>query len=1002
MKLRSHLVTLVVVATLPVLIFAAVMVVMFSREQITTQEKNLVNIAQAVSLDIDRELLAWIRALQALATSKYLDSADFKQFHEQAKRVLQTSNCWHNIILTDPSGQELVNLRLGYGSPLPRVGNLTPIKQVVETGRPAISDLFRGQVAKGPLLVAEVPVARAGKIKYVLASSTSPAFLPEILSHQQIPHGWIVTVLDKNRIIIARSQNHEKFFGQPATPRFAAKSREATAGSFEETTLDRVRVSTGFRRSALSGWTVEVAVPVTLLEAPVRRSLTNVTIGGVLLLLVGIALAIGFGQRIAKPIKALSVSAEALGRGEIPRSAPSPIAEIDQVARAIENAAIDRKDAEQSLQDSEERLRLAIIAADIGTWHWDLTGGEKWSEKCREIIGISPDAPVSSQVFLNAVHSDDRDRVRDAAIRARENKEYYDQEYRVVHADGSVHWVVGKGRSYYDVSGKLTCMEGVVLDVTERKQAEEQLRRNSRILEAQYAELHQLYRNMPVGLALMDRAFRFVRINDQLAEINGKPAAEHLGRTLREIVPGLAGEVESLYRRVLETGKPVLNVEIRGTTPAAPEVERDWLANFYPLQLEDGSIQGIGAMVQDITERKGVEQALQARYQELQWFQEISQAILKSENLQSTAATILDKALSISSCDLGIIRLLNRTTGMLESVASRGYRDPENLLRHHRFPKDLMTQELMRTFALIKKPVVVENVQDIAGLRTFKNENVRSLIMIPLMAGGEILGLFQVGSRTPRKFESNLVSLLETVGSNLGVAVQKSRLLEETLASQSQLRSLSRRLVEAQEIERRSIARELHDEIGQILTGLKFTLAIGPQSGENRADTKLEEALKMVDDLMGRVRELSLRFRPAMLDDLGLVPALLWYFQSYTAQTGVQVNFEHSGLESRVAPELETAAYRIIQEALTNVARHAAIKETRVSCQLNHGALRVEIQDRGIGFSANAIAPEAAGLSGMKERAASLGGALTIESAPGIGTQVIAEFPLSAGYKDFN
>lgn len=143
MRLRSHLVALVVVALLPVLVIAAVMVVTFSRQQMIDQEKRLANVAQAVSLDIDRELSSWIRACQALATSKYLDSGDLREFYNQSKRVLQTSGPWHNIILTDPYGQELVNLRLPYGATLPRVWNLGSVQQVVESAT-YCRGLYRG------------------------------------------------------------------------------------------------------------------------------------------------------------------------------------------------------------------------------------------------------------------------------------------------------------------------------------------------------------------------------------------------------------------------------------------------------------------------------------------------------------------------------------------------------------------------------------------------------------------------------------------------------------------------------------------------------------------------------------------------------------------------------------------------------------------------------------------------------------------------------------------
>jgi signal transduction histidine kinase len=160
---------------------------------------------------------------------------------------------------------------------------------------------------------------------------------------------------------------------------------------------------------------------------------------------------------------------------------------------------------------------------------------------------------------------------------------------------------------------------------------------------------------------------------------------------------------------------------------------------------------------------------------------------------------------------------------------------------------------------------------------------------------------------------------------------------------------------------------------------------------------RLREARRRADELVGRVRELSLNLRPAMLDDLGLLPALLWHFDRYTAQTGIAVAFKHSGLEGRrFDSELETAAYRITQEALTNVARHARVREATVRLWAQQDSLCVQIEDHGTGFDPKAVlrAGHSSGLSGMRERASLLGGRLVIDSLAGVGTHLTVEFPL--------
>jgi signal transduction histidine kinase len=150
----------------------------------------------------------------------------------------------------------------------------------------------------------------------------------------------------------------------------------------------------------------------------------------------------------------------------------------------------------------------------------------------------------------------------------------------------------------------------------------------------------------------------------------------------------------------------------------------------------------------------------------------------------------------------------------------------------------------------------------------------------------------------------------------------------------------------------------------------------------------------VVDDLMKRVQDMSLDLRPPMLDDLGLLASLLWLFQRCAAQTNVQVNFEHTEVGRRFASEVETAAYRIVQEALTNVGRHAGVKHATVRLWADDSMLGVQIEDQGIGFDVSATPVTTLGLTGMRERALALGGQLTVESSPGRGTRVMAELPL--------
>ena len=231
--------------------------------------------------------------------------------------------------------------------------------------------------------------------------------------------------------------------------------------------------------------------------------------------------------------------------------------------------------------------------------------------------------------------------------------------------------------------------------------------------------------------------------------------------------------------------------------------------------------------------------------------------------------------------------------------------------------------------------------------------------------------------------------------------ITKRRRVEEKLKEYSRkLQVLSRRLVEAQETERRNIAHELHDEIGQALTVIQLNLQAMLQSpGKRTLVSRLKESLEVVDRVLEQVHDISLNLRPLILDDLGLEPALRWLTARQAALVGLQTRFQADPLEQRLNPVIETECFRVGQEALTNVVRHAKAKTVSVELRKEAGQLHLRVHDDGIGFDVGAVREQAVrgaslGLLSMEERAALAGGGLEFKSAPKQGTEVHAWFPL--------
>jgi PAS domain S-box-containing protein len=433
---------------------------------------------------------------------------------------------------------------------------------------------------------------------------------------------------------------------------------------------------------------------------------------------------------------------------------------------------------------------------------------------------------------------------------------------------------------------------------------------------------------------LLDRNWRFVYLSPNALGQARLPEAELLGQVLWEKYPELLGTpVEAHYRRAVAEGRMV-----RFETPGF--LSGRWF-EVYAAPLPDG----LAVYSRDITDRKAVEQALRESEERLRRFFEAAfEGIAIHED--------------------GVIVDAN------QSLADMfGYPLAELLGQHVLDLAAPESREEVRRRLLARD----ENLYETSGRR-------KDGSTFPLEVRGKSIAH---RGRTAR------VAVLRDI-------TRRKQAKEKLQEYAQRLRGLSRRLLEVQELERRHLARELHDEIGQVLTGLRLTLERNRRLPADELRASLAETQEFVRELTAQVRDLSLRLRPTMLDDFGLLAALLWHLERYTAQTGVRVSFEHRGLERRLAPEVETAGYRLIQEALTNVARHAGVAGCVVRVWLDQGVLYLQVEDEGRGFDAERVLSRGAssGLSGMQERVELLGGRFAVESAPGQGTRLLAELPV--------
>jgi signal transduction histidine kinase/DNA-binding response OmpR family regulator len=300
-------------------------------------------------------------------------------------------------------------------------------------------------------------------------------------------------------------------------------------------------------------------------------------------------------------------------------------------------------------------------------------------------------------------------------------------------------------------------------------------------------------------------------------------------------------------------------------------------------------------------------------------------------------------------------------------------------------------------------------VEDVASLdessqvvRILRPAGLRSYIRLPMTFEGRVIGTLALGSDRTGPFEVEQLEIARQVADQLAIAIRHSLLFDQVCSGRKRMRILSRQLLRAQEEERKCISRELHDEIGQSLTAMKINLQRAKAASDlNSASPYIGETDGLIDRTLQQVRHISLDLRPSMLDDLGLAASMRSHLDRTARLGGFVGHFAADPPEIRLPAEIETECFRIAQEALTNVVRHARARQVDVALSRRAERLDLVVQDDGTGFDVAAAREHAAsggslGLLGMQERAALLGGRISIKARPGLGTKVHLRVPLAS------
>lgn len=658
----------------------------------------------------------------------------------------------------------------------------------------------------------------------------------------------------------------------------------------------------------------------------------------------------------------------------------------------------ERKLAELALAESEERARMTAEAALTGLFDWEpLTGRMYWSDQNFRTLGLAPgDIEPSYAAWAARVHPGDLPQV-EALVRAAqaERRPYYGV-HRVVWPDGSIHVMEARAQFSYDEAGTCTRMRGTYVDITDRALAEQALRESE-------ARFRAMADDAPLPIWVTDAVGVVQFINRAYREFFG-------------VGDGDAGRVDwpSLIHPDDQSYVAAFGDCVRHRIPFRAEARARrgdgswrWIASHgVPRWTSDGTFLGFVGTSPDVTDRRLLEEhersaSIQAHFRSL--FESLPgpYVVLTADDFRIVAvsdaylaATYTTRSALIGKPvfevfveDASSVEALSSLRASLARVVAQRRVD---VIAVHRLPvrrpETLGGGAEERWWSPVSAPVfapdgdvafIIHRAEDVTGCMT--------TLGTPATGAGDAVERHWAAEIVLRAQE------LQRSNERLHVEMADRRRLEKQRAE------LMRQLVLAQEAERRRVARELHDGLGQHLTALHFSVEAmaASASGSPEMHRCLRRLQTLAQTLDHEVDRIAADLRPAALDDLGLEDALHRHVRLWEQETGVATDIHTRGLEERVPQVIETTVYRLVQEALTNVRKHAQASRASVVVERRDGTLVAIIEDDGVGFErpidVNTVPGGGLGLSTMRERAALVGGDFQVESKPGGGTTVYFE-----------
>jgi len=636
----------------------------------------------------------------------------------------------------------------------------------------------------------------------------------------------------------------------------------------------------------------------------------------------------------------------------------------------------------------ERQLATAQQITHIGSWEWDMrTNAVVWSDELYRIYGLEPQScTITFESFLARVHPEDRDttvrEVRAALDRGCGSFEYPE---RIIRPDGSIRELETKGEVALDEAGKVVGLIGTCRDVTE-------LRKRDTMLQL-YADIVS---NIQIGLSVWSvensddpSTITLVSFNSPTERIARAPLSKLVGKSFSQILPEAspaAPHLRSLLLQVARDRKAHEGVVMGSRDPGLQN--RTLSMKAFPLH---GGC--VGVALEDITETTRARRLREAE-------QGIFEIIAQGAPLHDVLVAVTRAIEEHSPPMIASVQLLDEDGAHLRHGAA------PNLPEAYNRAVDGLAigegQGSCGTAMFRRRPVFVDDIETDPLWEKYRaiarEYGLRGCWSAPVLASdGRVLGSFALYYRESRRPTPEDEALITRAARITGIAIERHQLFE-------QLRALSAHVEAVREEERTGIAREIHDELGQSLTALKMDLArLGRRATEadRVASALVTEQIaamsKDIDGIIGEIRRISAELRPGVLDNLGLLAAIEWQAREFERRTGTPCTVKSNVEEEQLDAHLSTTVFRIFQEALTNVARHAEASRVEVELVRRDSWIELVVRDNGRGISPEtATSPRSLGLLGIRERARNLKGTVAVGREATGGTSLALRLPLEA------